>query len=186
MKTSPFFLLFLALFSAACEKGAALPQPPAARDSPAEAPARPCPYPVYDPPAIVPGTNCVDPCQFVYEGWVDFEEEVLEINCRQLPLSSPALSFSIDSTLVRYVGRGFLKILRITAPDIGPWCAGMAFFRAEGCPGPEQYFLCAGYDGTSEFQVAWPEGFWDCAAGKRISFRLVARKPLALEGGGEP
>ena len=190
MKT--VFLFLLPLFFLSCKKGASLEEPPGAAN---EAPTAPvdtptasaaCPHPEYDPPDMVPGTNCIDPCQFVYEGWVDFEEGLLDINCQRLPLSSPALSFSIDSTLIRQVGVGYLKALRIQAPGIGAWCAGKAFFLAEGCPAPERTFLYVGHDGVSEFQVVWPKGFWDCAAGKRINFRLIARNPLGLKGEGEP
>ena len=190
MKTVILFLLLLFFFS--CEQGAFVEEPMAASDevaavqadTPASSSA--CPYPKYDPPDIVPGTSCQDPCQFVYEGWVDFEEGLLDINCQRLPLSSPSLSFSIDSTLIRQVGVGYLKALRIQAPGIGAWCAGKAFFLAEGCPAPERTFLYVGHDGVSEFRVAWPKGFWDCVAGKRINFRLIARNPLGLRGEGEP
>ena len=37
-----------------------------------------CSLPASDPPPVAPGTNCRNPCQFVYEGWVDFNREVLE------------------------------------------------------------------------------------------------------------
>ena len=189
MKTVFLFLFLVPLFLLSCEKGAHLQEAPAGvpADTQADKPApSSCPYPEYDPPDIVPGTNCHDPCQFVYEGWVDFEEGLLDINCQRLPLSSPSLSFSIDSTLIRQVGVGYLKILRIQAPGIGAWCADKAFFLAEGCPAPERTFLYVGHDGVSEFQVVWPKGFWDCAAGKRINFRLIARNPLGLRGEGEP
>ena len=189
MKTVLLFLLLPFFFS--CNKGASVEEPPVAPeeavtfqlDTPASSP---CPYPEYDPPAVVPGTDCQNPCQFVYEGWVDFDAGALNINCWQLPLSSPALSFSIDSTIIRHVGLGYLKVLRIQAPGIGAWCAGKAFFLAEGCPAPERTFLYVGHDGVSEFRVVWPKGFWDCVAGKRINFRLIARNPLGLRGEGEP
>ena len=186
MKTGNLCLLFFTLFFFSCEKSVFLQEPPAAPTSLVEAPADSCPYPEYDPPAVVPGTNCNDPCQYVYEGWVDFEKEELVVNCQSLPLSSPALSFSIDSTIIRYVGIGYLKALRIQAPDIGPWCAGKVFFRAEGCPSPDRVFLHVGGDGISEYRVVWLQDFWGCAAGKRIHFRLIAKKPLVLEGDSEP
>lgn len=184
MKTVVLFLFpFLCL---SCDKPSPVEAPPVAAievDTPAPAP---CPFPEYDPPDVVPGTGCRNPCQFVYEGWVDFEGGVLQVNCLRLPLSSPALAFSVDSTIIRHVGYGFLKVLRIQAPGIGAWCAGKVFFLAEGCPAPERHMLLLAHDGMSEFRVIWPKGFWDCAAGKRINFRIIARNPLALEGGGEP
>ncbi|MCB0551751.1 MAG: hypothetical protein KDD19_29565 [Phaeodactylibacter sp.] len=184
MKTVLIFLL--PLFFLSCQKGASLDELP---DNPGAAPlvrvdtptaSAACPHPEYDPPDMVPGTNCIDPCQFVYEGWVDFDAGVLEVNCQSRPLSSPALSFSIDSTIVRHVGLGFLKVLRIQAPGIGAWCSARAFFRVEGCPPPERTFLFIGHDEVSEYRVVWPPGFWECAAGKRIHFRIIARQPLAL------
>lgn len=187
MKT--VFLFLLPLFFFSCQKGAALEEPSGSAEEAAAAPvdtpaaSASCPHPEFDPPDIVPGTNCHDPCQFVYEGWVDFEEGMLKANCQDYPLSSPGLSFSIDSTIVRYVGRGYLKILRIQAPGIGAWCAGHAFFRADGCPGPERTFMHIDGSGVSEYRVAWPPGFWECATGKRIHFRIIARNPLALGKG---
>ncbi|MCB0551268.1 MAG: hypothetical protein KDD19_27100 [Phaeodactylibacter sp.] len=184
MKT--VFLFLLPLFFFSCQKGTALEEPPDTANETAVAPVDTpaasafCPHPEFDPPDIVPGTNCHDPCQFVYEGWVDFEEGMLKANCQNYPLSSPGLSFSVDSTIVRYVGRGYLKILRIQAPGIGAWCSGHAFFRAEGCPGPERTFMHIDGSGVSEYRLAWPPGFWECAAGKRIHFRIIARKPLML------
>lgn len=105
MKT--VFLFLLPFFFFACQKGASLDEqpgdpeeaPPVRVDTPAASAS--CPHPEFDPPEIVPGApNCLDPCQFVYEGWVDFEEGVLEVNCQRRPLSSPALSFGIDSTII--------------------------------------------------------------------------------------
>ncbi len=191
MKT--VFLFLLPFFFFSCQKGAPLGElsdnpgeaPPVRIDTPAASAS--CPHPEFDPPDIVPGTtNCIDPCQFVYEGWVDFEEEALMVNCSRRPLSSPALSFGIDSTIVRHVDRGFLKVLRIQAPGIGAWCSAHAFFRVEGCPVPERTFLYVGHDEVSEYRVVWPPGFWECAAGKRILFRIIARKPLALADGDSP
>ncbi|MCB9290710.1 MAG: hypothetical protein H6560_25605 [Lewinellaceae bacterium] len=183
MNTSflPFFIL--SLFFLSCEKGASPQEPPAALP---QAQAGSCPYPVFNPPPMAPGTNCYNPCQFVYEGWVDFEQGVLEANCQQRPLSSPALSFSIDSTIIRHVGLGFIKVLRIQAPGIGAWCTANAFFRVEGCPPPERTSLFVGHDEVSEYRVIWPPGFWECAAGKPIHFRVIARNPLALENDNGP
>ncbi len=113
MKT--VFLFLLPFFFFSCQKGAPLGELP---DNPGEAaPVRvdtpaasaSCPHPEFDPPDIVPGaTNCIDPCQFVYEGWVDFREEALMVNCRRRLLSSPALPFGIDSTIVGHVDHGFI------------------------------------------------------------------------------
>ncbi|MCB9298263.1 MAG: hypothetical protein H6559_34900 [Lewinellaceae bacterium] len=181
MKTACFSLLLLAFVSYSCEEGAAALMQPT---SPIGQPDTGCPYPEYSPPDTVPGTGCADPCQFVYEGWVGFGEGALMANCRRLPLSSPALSFSVDSALVREAGVGYQRVLRVRAPGIGPWCRGKMFFLAEGCPAPERLFFYVGGDGVSECRVAWPPGFWDCLQGRRINFRLVAQNPLAFDSGG--
>ena len=55
----------------------------------------PCFYPIYDPPRMIPGSaSCVNHCQFVYEGIVNFETEKLEINCLELPTVTEMMSLS--------------------------------------------------------------------------------------------
>lgn len=156
MKTENLCLLFLAFFFFSCGR-VSLQEPPTAPVASTEPTTDSCPYPEYDPPAMVPGTNCNDPCQYVYEGWVDFEAGVLEINCQSLPLSSPALTVSIDSSTIRHVDYGYLKVLRIQAPGIGSWCRDRdkVFFMAVGCPGPERHSLYLAHDGMSEYRVVW-------------------------------
>lgn len=147
---------------------------------PEEQDREPCFYPIYDPPTIVPGSNnCINPCQYVYEGVVNFEENRLEMNCLEFPLITEKMRWSIDSNTVRHITEGYIPIIRIQTPGFTHWCARDFSFMEIACLDIEVADLkIVHYDNTGEIQIRMGPGFWNCYSGSDFLFRLTATQPF--------
>lgn len=140
----------------------------------------PCFYPIYKPPKMIPGSAyCLNHCQYVYEGIVNFETDRLEINCLELPLINEKMSWTVDSTTVRHVTEGYIPIIRIQTPGFTHWCKRDFSIIEISCFDIDiQKMETIHYNGNGEIRIIMGPGFWNCYSGSNFIFRLTSTEPF--------
>ena len=140
----------------------------------------PCPYPSFKPPPIVPGTNCLESCQYIYEGWVNFQSGLLNINCGDFPLECDQWSwdhrYQYGSTCVT---EGYFPIFRIQTPGFSSWCKRYFLFQVSDYEMSVSTISTITQGNTGEVRLIMKEGFWDCYPGPGYSLPL--RYQIAFE-----
>ena len=164
MKTT-FYFFFLFLFSA-CIK-----------DSPN---ATPCPYLVFQPPELIPGTQCSHSCLFVYEGVMNFSRDFLEINCKSSPLTSEFIDISLDTSTVFDQNSNALLVIRIRAPKQTNWCEQNLLVSSSDCDSNILNLQTSSYSDINELQIWLDKSVYDCYSLHDIEFRLTIRNSLFL------
>lgn len=95
--------------------------------------------PNYQPPPMIPGTDCRNFCLHVYEGTIDLVAGQWTVNCRIHELENPNLSIKLDYQFVYNANGSYLPTIRIrlftpgvTLDEIGEgtFCRRNAFVRA--------------------------------------------------------
>ena len=94
--------------------------------------------PDYQPPPMIPGTDCRNLCLHVYEGTIDLVAGQWTVNCRIQELENPNLSIRLDHQFVSNVNGSYLPTIRIrlftpgvTLDEVGEgtFCRRDAFVR---------------------------------------------------------
>lgn len=141
--------------------------------------------PVYQPPVMVPGTNCRNFCVYVYEGVIDLAAGTWSVNCETLGLRNARLRVLLDDRHVSTLEGEYLPTLRIQffRPGVSiydlkgaTFCRRDAFVRSEDQEGRLQFVSYPQGDGVLEEMMAVFE-----KPVQRVRYRILTTLPLPLE-----
>ena len=163
MKTTFYFLL---LFIVSCTKpGSSL---------------LPCPYPVFKPSKHIANSNCLNPCQYVYEGILNFSENQLEVNCTTIPLNSESLTIQLDTNRV-FNQHGYpLPIIRVLGDFNIGWCKRDFVLSNPACESDILDIHTIAYSDINELQIWLNRSSYDCYFFHDLEFRITSKNPLIL------
>lgn len=141
-------------------------------------PRHPCATLTYQPPDSIPGTECKNPCVYVYQGKVNFETGLLQINCREYFLDSVRMDWSIISEgYPVYVQQTYWPAIFIRVERPQELCQWDFQFQYQGKAPFEIQHFCHCDDG---FRIVPQPSFWEAYHREKGSFefRFTSKVPL--------
>jgi len=140
------------------------------------------------PQRIISGQlNCPNPCLYTHEGFINFKENRVQLNCQQYPLHSPGFLVCIDSTRSINPDGSANKQIMVVTKNYAAWCQDEAFrfYQLYTNAKPTRiWHLEEGdpsYGSVGYLIFEMGEEFWrSFDPAKPFVFRFMAQKPLKL------